>query len=233
MTSTLVGVQRVLRGSPGRKTRLHTMRGELVPLRALAGLPWLVANRAAGRDLDGPWINALALRFLRRIIQPEWNVFEFGSGRSTLWYAEHAASVVALESAPDWHAQVHHMVSRYAHATVELLPARQFPSRVAMEPDNTFDLIVVDGPDQDESGRDLPPELDRTGCVVAALSKLRPGGVLLLDNSDRPRYRRIDATLADWHRVRLSGFSTRPLTPLETTFYQKPLLRASADPHRS
>jgi hypothetical protein len=222
MMGSMIGVERALRGSPGRRSRLHTLRGELVPSRALAGLPWLVANRLAGRDPDGPWFNTLALRFLNDTIQPHWKVFEFGSGRSTLWYARHAASVVALESTPHWHAKVNEMVSRYANATVELMPARGFPSRIALEPDDTFDLIVVDGPDQDESGNHLPVELDRTGCVIAALAKVRPGGILLLDNSDRPQYRRIDATLADWHQVRLSGFSTKPLTPLETTLYWRP-----------
>lgn len=111
---------------------------------------------------------------------------------------------------------------------VELLPARDFPSRIAREPDSSFDLVVVDGNERDESGNDLPPGLDRTGCVLAAMTKVRPGGVLLLDNSDLPRYRRVDKTLTDWHCVRISGFSSYPLTPWETTFYRKPVNQSDA-----
>src|ERR1019366_2688084 len=171
---------------------------------------------------DGPWINAPALRFLKGIIRPQWRVFEFGSGRSTIWYAKHVASVVALESAARWHAQVEQDLARYDNAAVELLSAREFPSRMRNELDSTFDLVVVDGPDADECGCVLPPELDRTGCICASVTKVRPGGVLVLDNSDLPRYRQADSTLAGWRCVRISGFTTSPLTPMETSFYWRP-----------
>jgi hypothetical protein len=198
------------------------MRDEIPPVRAVAELPWLVASRLAGREVDGPWINAPAVRYLRTIVQPQWRVFEFGSGRSTVWYAKHVASVVAIESAPQWHREVQEKLSSAENAAVELMPAREFPARIEREQDQAFDLIVVDGPDHDESGSRLPPELDRTGCVSAAIPKLRPGGVLLLDNSDEPRYRTVDGILAGWRSVRLSGFLTSPLTPTESTFYWKP-----------
>lgn len=74
MASELLGLERVLRASVGRKTRFHTMRGDFVPLRAIAELPLLIVKRVAGREPDGPWINAPALRFLKRIIQPDWHV---------------------------------------------------------------------------------------------------------------------------------------------------------------
>jgi predicted O-methyltransferase YrrM len=215
-------IQRVVRGSPGRKTRLHTMRGELPPPRALAELPFLAALRVAGREIEGPWLNAPSLRFLKRLVRPGWRVFEFGSGRSTTWYAKRVASVVALESARDWYQEVAAHLAPVDGARVELLPAREFPARLEKERDSFFDLIVVDGPGVDEHGSELPSELGRTGCVHASITKVRPGGVIMLDNSDLPRYRQVDSALTGWRKVRLSGFSTSPLTPTETTFYWRP-----------
>lgn len=222
MASDPVGWRRLVHGSAGRKTRCHTMRGELVPLRAGADLPWLIARRLAHRPPDGPWLNAPALRFLKRIIRPDWTVFEFGSGRSTVWYARRVASVLALESDANLHMQVSRRLALCDGAHVELVPAEGFPDRARREPDDAFDLVVVDGAEQDEFGVDLPPERDRTACVAAAKTKVRPGGILLFDNSDVPRYGRIDDILAGWHRVRFSGFSSYPLTPWETSFYWRP-----------
>ncbi len=198
------------------------MRDELVPPAAVAALPALVVARLLGRTPEGPWFCTPAVDFLVRILQPHWRVLECGSGRSTLWYARHARSVLALEDLPAWHAEVNRMLAGHENASVELLPARRFPARIGAEPPESFDLVVVDGNEHDEHGARLPPEADRTACVLAAMPLVRPGGVLILDNSDLPAYRRVDQPLASWHSTRLRGFPNAPMTPTETTFYWKP-----------
>lgn len=42
--------------------------------------------------------------------------------------------------------------------------------------DNYFDFVFIDG-------------RARNGCVIASLPKIKNGGYLMLDNSDRPEYK--------------------------------------------
>lgn len=198
------------------------MRGEIVPAGAVADLPALVMARLLGRTPEGPWFCTPAVDFLARILQPHWRVLECGSGRSTLWYARNAHSVLSLESDPAWHAEVKRLLADHANASLELLPPEKFPARMNAEQPESFDLVVVDGSEHDDSGVRLPPDSDRTACVLAAMPLVAPCGVLILDNSDMPAYRRVDGPLATWHSTRLRGFPNAPLTPTETAFYWKP-----------
>ena len=59
-------------------------------------------------------------------------------------------------------------------------------------PDRYFDLVFVDG-------------MARLSCIFHALSKIRPGGYLLLDNSDLPEYKEARSFLADYKRTDFFG----------------------------
>ena len=190
-----------------------------MPLSAIArDLPVLVAHRLLRRPPTEPWLTRDAVRFLRTAIQPDWEIFEVGSGASTAWYARRARRVTAIESDPVWHWHVAGSLAELPNATVEAVAAHDFPMRLAREPDEAFDLIIVDGDDEG-----LSPDEGRVGCVRAAASKVKPGGILLLDNSDWPRYSPVDAILENWRFVRYPGFTTGPLTPIETTLYWRPM----------
>jgi SAM-dependent methyltransferase len=227
LDAPLSQLRRLIQASPGRRTRLHTMRGELLPLSAAAELPRLVLARLRHGTPDGPWFCTPAVAFVERIVQPHWRVLECGAGRSTLWFARRAASVLALEDSTDWHAQVARLLAGHTNATLEQIPAREFPARMSREPNESYDLVVVDGSEHDEHGGRLPAQDGRVACVLAAIPLLRPGGVLILDNSDWPHYRLVDEPLAGWHSTRLRGFPNAPMTPTETTFYWKPPSRAT------
>jgi len=218
MTGEIHGWRKIVQATPGRVTRLHTARNELVPLPAIArDLPVLVARRLLRRTPTEPWLTREAVRFLRTAIQADWDIFEIGSGTSTAWYARRARSVIAIESDPIWQRHVASSLAEHPNATVEAVAAYDFPARIAREPDEAFDLVVVDG---SEAG--LSPDEGRVGCVRAAAPKVRAGGILLLDNSDWPRYAPVDAILESWRCVRFRGFTTGPLTPIETTLHWRP-----------
>lgn len=217
-TGEIHGWRKIVQATAGRATRLHTARNELVPLPAIArDLPVLVVRRLLRRAPTEPWLTREAVRFLRTAIQADWDIFEIGSGASTAWYARRARRVIAIESDPIWQRHVSDSLAEHPNASVEAVAAYDFPARIAREPDEAFDLVVVDGC---ETG--LSPDEGRVGCVRAAVPKVRPGGILLLDNSDWPRYAPVDAILESWRCVRFRGFTTGPLTPIETTLYWRP-----------
>jgi len=55
-------------------------------------------------DLQGPvpWITYPAQNLLKRVVQTDYRIFEYGSGNSSLWWAQRAAQVVSVEHNPDW-----------------------------------------------------------------------------------------------------------------------------------
>jgi len=142
-----------------------------------------------------------AIRVIEREIRPEHRVFEYGSGSSTLWYAERCAQVVAIEHDPGWHA----LVSAAAPANVEArlhegqplseqersrhgrgdsefgswkkpeLDFEHYVTAIDDYPDGWFHIISVDG-------------RARVACLARVVDKLAPGGLLILDNSQRDRY---------------------------------------------
>ena len=69
--------------------------------------------------------------------------------------------------------------------------------------DEYFDIIAIDG-------------RERVACLVHAIPKLRPGGVLVLDDSNRPKYGEFSRLLQEWSIVRL------PFGRNETSMFLKP-----------
>lgn len=197
-------------GSPGRPA--SRSRGGLDLLgrwaRYLAAHPrragaaaevWLwLRTTFLGRDLLGaglPWITFPAMRWLRAHLRPSMSVFEWGSGGSTVFLARRAGHVVSIEYDQTWCRAVEARLRETGLQNVRLryvppepgedeplyrssdlnfagLSFRRYVESVLEFPDASFDVILVDG-------------RARRGCVVAALPKLKPDGVLVLDNSDR------------------------------------------------
>jgi hypothetical protein len=60
----------------------------------------------------------------------------------------------------------------------------------------------------------------------AVSNRLRPkltcGGLLVLDGSDRPAYRRVDRVLDSWPRRVFVGLKPYPLTASATAIYRRP-----------
>jgi hypothetical protein len=55
-----------------------------------------------GRQNATPWITYPATAMLRKVVSKEHEVFEYGCGASSLWWAAHAASVISVEHDSAW-----------------------------------------------------------------------------------------------------------------------------------
>lgn len=167
---------------------------------------WLRSFRD-GRSVDAagnplPWLTYPAIELLARAARPDWQVFEYGCGESTLWWAARVAKVVSCEHDADWAAKIR----ARAPAHVELLhvpldgsdayagTAARWPGR--------FDVVVIDG-------------RRRVRCAEAALVALHPRGVIVWDNSEREEYREGYARLA------AVGFRKVPFIGMIPIFNQK------------
>lgn len=210
-------LQRVFRGHSSRKTRFHSGRGELMPAGAWFSLPRLLVRRVTGRSWDGPWVVPAARARLDSLIRPDWRVLELGSGASTAWYADRAAHVTSIEDDAGWLEEVRRMLAARRLDNAELVhsPVSGFADRIAALGDASLDLLVVDSNEDDG--------IDRRDLLRAGRDKVRLGGWVLFDDSDRPTYPGGPETvIPDWHHERFVGLKPHPLTACETSLFQRP-----------
>jgi predicted O-methyltransferase YrrM len=82
---------------------------------------------------------------------------------------------------------------------------------VSANPDQSFDVIVADG-------------RARPACLRVAMPKLKPGGLLVLDNAERPWYARARAMVdaAGWKRKDHVGPGPYNQSFWETVIWQRP-----------
>jgi predicted O-methyltransferase YrrM len=143
---------------------------------------WLWERMNPGK----PWLCQGTLRFLEGALRPSMTGVEFGSGRSTAWFARHLKRLASVEHHESWHDQVRSDLERQRVTNVDYRlvpldhpegePERErydpLPDYVAVLdgfPAESLDVLVVDGH-------------YRTTCVKQGLDKLRPGGLLLVDD---------------------------------------------------
>lgn len=143
---------------------------------------WLRSRRdGLPVDAEGnpiPWYTYPAIRFLEPRVRPEFSVFEYGAGNSTLWWAKRVAEVMSFEHSREWFDRI--SGSAPANASI------QCPEDYISAPVGQFDVIVIDG-------------IERPECARAALPALKPDGVFIWDNSEEepdfaclPGFRRLD-----------------------------------------
>lgn len=106
-------------------------------------------------------------------------VLEFGTGWSTIWFAWHGCWTLSLEHDRDWWKEVGDVLERERlSAHVLLLPPDKFAPLVSGCRDSTFDLVYVDCVDE-----------YRNEVAFASMSKVKSGGLLVLDDTHWPLWR--------------------------------------------
>ncbi len=205
---------------PGtRAGRFHTARGPM-PLSAWLRYPaaWWLARR--GVTPERPWIVPSAIGWLRRRIRRDWSILELGAGRSTPWFAARAGSVLSLEDNQFWAEWTRGRLDELGldHAELRVAAVEALPEAVPRLPDAAFDLVVVDFLEA--------PTVTRIDCLRPAMKKVRPGGYLLLDDSDRPGYAKAQELLAGWKERRFVGIKDGWPEACETGIFRRPMDRA-------
>lgn len=116
-----------------------------------------------------PWYTYPAIEYCNQINAEGCNIFEFGSGNSSLYWARKGAKVWCVEHDAEWHAT---MARKSAHLQALMLQEEKDGYAAAIgATGETFDIVIVDGMWRNES-------------ADAALPYLREGGLIILDNSD-------------------------------------------------
>jgi hypothetical protein len=131
-----------------------------------------------------PWLTPQAIGLLEDWLKPNDVGLEWGSGRSTIWFAKRVRSLTSIESDNEWFTKVKGLLQENGldNVTYHYAPvgnedrngasADHLYVRLGRElPESSQDFILVDG------------EL-RDFCAEVALSRLKPGGLLIVDNAN-------------------------------------------------
>ena len=129
--------------------------------------------------IDFPWLVKEAVFDILEFIKtrPVCQMLEFGSGRSTLFFSKYVGKLISVDHDPIYYNQVTKQINlkNIKNVTLNILP-RPYNSICDTFEDHFFDLILVDG-------------RDRVECIKSCEKKLKRNGMLILDNSDRKKYK--------------------------------------------
>jgi predicted O-methyltransferase YrrM len=130
-----------------------------------------------------PWLTPEANNILAAWLKPQYVGAEFGSGGSTLWLARHLAHLTSVEHNPAWYQKVSAMLKDANLTNVDYyLKEKQsgddvegfssnYVSIIGTFKEASLDFVLVDG-------------IYRSACVLALLDKIKPGGLLVIDNAN-------------------------------------------------
>lgn len=140
-----------------------------------------------------PFLTNRAIDYMESVIRPEFNIFEWGAGGSTLWFARRAAKIVSVEHQRAWYDKIMQRLIDENIKNVELLsiphrPPEQYARAILQYPAEYFSLLLIDG-------------RERVRCIEQATDRIRLGGYLVLDNTERPRYDPGIVLLDGWERL--------------------------------
>jgi len=168
---------------------------------------------------DHPWLTRSANNILDSYLTKSDVGLEFGSGRSTVWFAKHIAHLTSVEHDESWGVIVRQLLQKTKCTNVEyhLLSTEAKDNEETNSPyvsvidtfdDVSLDFCLVDG-------------LQREFCALRVLEKIRPGGLLVIDNvnwflcsdsnstnsrsfADGPDgliWKEVEDRLSDWRRI--------------------------------
>jgi len=112
-----------------------------------------------------PWYTHPFLDELLTWDVSNWRVFEYGAGYSTLWWRNKAKSVISVDTSKCWCDNIN----------CNFESDKESYLSKPLDYGN-FDCIIIDG----------EPTEWRDECTMYALSKLKDGGILIIDNYDQP-----------------------------------------------
>lgn len=171
-----------------------------------------------------PWLTPPAIEIFDTILTTNMTGLEYGSGRSTLFFSSRLRHLTSVEHNRDWYEKVRELTVGLDNVELTLIepdsqsldkrdfgiegfvPKSKYESYynfVCDFEDASFDFILIDG-------------RARVECCINSLPKLKSGGILAVDNSERDRYQPIFTILKDWQKVE----TTNGLT--NTTIWFKP-----------
>ncbi|HWD90004.1 MAG TPA: hypothetical protein VG367_17880 [Mucilaginibacter sp.] len=150
-----------------------------------------------------PWATYPFIQFVGERLKSTHDVFEFGSGNSTLFYAKKVGSVTSVDHDLFWYDKIKNsMPSNVNLFYCEFSEDGNYCNYVS-KTNKLYDMIIVDG-------------MDRVNCCINNIGALKQNGVMILDDSERDEYDEATTFLVKKGFKRIDFWGTAP-----TVYYLK------------
>ena len=181
-----------------------------------------------------PWITFPAIDFLKKNLKPEFKIFEYGGGGSTLFFLDRVKEVVTIEHNEEWfnilQKNINTDISRKWNGNFILpesnniqhslsisnpdhyfsddsgfstMTFKNYVSYIDQFADKYFDVVLIDG-------------RARTSCLKHAVSKIKKGGFLVIDNTERNYYLENTTSYLKDFKLIVSKFAPQPYNAIFT-----------------
>jgi hypothetical protein len=179
---------------------------------------WRELTESSSMKARLPWVSFPVIDFLKKHLKHDSRVFEFGGGGSTLFFLDKCKEVATVEHNESWFDDLKKSIGTNEKWTpLFVLPEphfnfditqsanpdayvsteeafknmsfQKYASAIDSYPNDYFDVVLVDG-------------RVRPSCMKHSISKIKKGGFLILDNSDRSYY------LTYFEKYNLTHFDT-------------------------
>lgn len=204
---------------------------------------WKRCLRPGTSSLDGriPWLNFPAIDFLQRHLKTTDTIFEYGGGGSTLFFLDRVDKVITIEHSTEWFNQINKKLTdgekkrwegclifpqpgldpkladpsdpeQYSTADEDLNGCifKNYVASIDRFEDNSLDLVLIDG-------------RSRPSCIRHAVKKVKPNGLLVLDNADRTYYMEKTVDNLKQYRLLQNLIAPTPFVPhfTQTNIYKR------------
>lgn len=134
-------------------------------------------------DNEVPWMTYPMIEFLKNNIDKTHEIFEFGCGASTVFFARNAKNITSIETNKVWKNIITEKLqeNKLKNTTIfldengiENEHYEKYPQILGKK----FDVIIIDS-------------IKRFQCCINAINSLKKNGFIILDDSERNHYKKI------------------------------------------
>ncbi|MFT4967179.1 MAG: hypothetical protein ACI9CD_000176 [Candidatus Deianiraeaceae bacterium] len=129
-----------------------------------------------------PWYNDQLVDFLSAYLKEGMEVFEYGCGYSTLFYAQKSCNVYASETRQEWVTEINTIAQKnnlINNINIQIIHPTEFPQSILCNRVQ-YNVIAVDS-------------IRRLECLKCAKSSCN--GIIILDNSERENLQQADCIM--------------------------------------
>lgn len=168
-------------------------------------IPFLIKDTLVSKI---PWMTFSAIRWIDKKINKKFVIFEWGSGGSSLFFEKRCQKLFSVEHDKNWYQKVKLLISKKTNYKLikpsigrgyrsndenfKGLSFKDYCCEIDSYPNNYFDLISIDG-------------RARNDCIKHAVSKIKKGGYIIVDNSDRAIYSKGMNLLQNFKKIDFEG----------------------------
>jgi SAM-dependent methyltransferase len=157
-----------------------------------------------------PWMTYAAIDFLKKNLTKNHEIFEFGCGSSTLFFSERVKKIIGVETKVKWFELL--KSANLANVEITLMEdglINPLYENFAKNSGKKFDFIIVDS-------------IKRFLSATNSIEALKPGGSIILDDSERDNYKKIFQFFAERNFIQkdFPGLAPMQIKEKNTTFFQ-------------